>query len=420
MLVSLTERKRDKIKCVCTEMMNNQICSIRRVAEIIGYLVAAHPGVWVAPVFYKRLEIAKNDALSKQCGNFDAEITITQCMREDLNWWVNNVDKYPTPVNRGKPDIVIKSDASKKGWGAVCRGVTTGGMWDSDEAAEHINCLELKAALFALKSLCRDVTDTHIQLQTDNSTTVACVNNLGSTKPACNDITRDIWLWCLAQRNFVTAIHIPGSTNVEADFESRVDRHEIEWRLDSDVFQSIIGMLGVCDIDLFASRVNAQLHKYVSWKPDPDAYAIDAFSLDWSMFRSFCFPPFSLIPRVLQKLELHQADIILVAPMWTTQAWFPKMIKLLVDFPVNLPPLPHLLMHPLTGLKHPLLPKLTLVACALSGKLWKTKAFLKRLQTLSCQPGEREQRSATTHTLKNGSNIVLNGVQIPFVPLRKH
>ena len=129
-------------------------------------------------------------------------------------------------------------------------------------------------------------------------------NNKGSTKPACNDITRDIWLWCLERHNFVSAVHIPGSTYIEAEFESRVDRHEIEWRLDERFFLSIVRKLGGCDVDLFASRVNAQLKSYVSWRPDPDAMAVDVFTLDWSKFRAFCFPPFTLISRVLQTLDL--------------------------------------------------------------------------------------------------------------------
>ena len=86
------------------------------------------------------------------------------------------------------------------------------------------------------------------------------MNIKGSTKPACNDIARNTWLWCLERHYFVSALHIPGSTNIEADFESRVDRHEIKWHLDERVFQSIMRKLGGCDVDLFASRVNAQLN----------------------------------------------------------------------------------------------------------------------------------------------------------------
>ena len=68
-----------------------------------------------------------------------------------------------------------------------------------------------------------------IQLQSDNSTTVACINNNGSIKPACNDIARDIWLWCLERHNFVSVVHIPGSTNIEAGFEYR----EIDMRFNN-------------------------------------------------------------------------------------------------------------------------------------------------------------------------------------------
>ena len=85
--------------------------------------------------------------------------------------------------------------------------------------------------------------------------------------------------------------------------------------------------LGGCDVDLFASRVNAQLKSYVSWRPDPDAMAVDAFTLDWSKFRAFCFPPFSLISRVLQTLDLCLAECVIVVPFRTTQVWFTKLLN---------------------------------------------------------------------------------------------
>ena len=48
-------------------------------------------------------------------------------------------------------------------------------------------------------------------------------------------------------------------------------------------------------IDLFASRLNHQLPTYVSYKPDLDAYAVDAFPLVWKQFTFYCFQPFSCI-----------------------------------------------------------------------------------------------------------------------------
>ena len=155
--------------------------------------------------------------------------------------------------------------------------------------------------------------------------------------------------------------------------------------------------------------MNAQLDEYVSWKPDPGALAVDVFTLDWLGFRAFCFLPFSLFPRELLKVEGLEADCVLVISMWTMQAWFPKLLRLLIDNLVLLPMEPGLLTHPLTGQSHPFLKKLRLLACALSGKSWKSREFL-----LSSLPGDKALDDVTARTLKDGWNIVLNGRQIHF------
>ena len=141
-------------------------------------------------------------------------------------------------------------------------------------------------------------------------------------------------------------ISFAGKDNTEAVW---VNRHQIEWHLNKVVFEAISNQLGCCEVDLFTSGVNAQLNKFVSWKPDPFALFVDVFSGDWVDFRAYCFPPFSPLPRVLQKLEGDEADCILVVPLWTTQVWFQKLLCLLTDFPVLLPSRTDLLCCPLTG-----------------------------------------------------------------------
>ena len=54
-----------------------------------------------------------------------------------------------------------------------------------------------------------------------------------------------------------------------------------------------------------------------------------------------------------------------------------QTVNLLVDFPVQLPSAPHLLSHPLSGVQYRLLPKVKLIACSLSGKPWRTEAFVR-------------------------------------------
>ena len=56
-----------------------------------------------------------------------------------------------------------------------------------------------------------------------------------------------------------------------------------------------------------------------------------------------------------------------------------QTLNLLVDFPAQLPSAPHLLSHPLSGVLYRLLTKVKLIACSLSGKPWRTEAFVKTL-----------------------------------------
>ena len=69
------------------------------------------------------------------------------------------------------------------------------------------------------------------------------------------------------------------------------------------VFKQIVSTFSKPDIDLFASRINHQLSNYISWRPDLGAKAVNAFSIKWSPTYSYCFPPFSIILKVLQKVQ---------------------------------------------------------------------------------------------------------------------
>ena len=103
-----------------------------------------------------------------------------------------------------------------------------------------------------------------------------------------------------------------------------------------------------------------------------------------------CFPPFCLLHRVVHKLKEEKADVIMIAPLWTTQPWFSALTRLLLDLPVVLPRRPDLLLLPFDpDRRHPLLHKMILMARRLSGKAWESKAFRQRLRKSSSNPGGR-------------------------------
>ena len=67
-------------------------------------------------------------------------------------------------------------------------------------------------------------------------------------------------------------------------------------------------------IDLFASRLNNPLPAYVSYKSDLNAYAVEAFSIDWSKLQFYAFPPFSCVSQCIQKIKTDKAKGTLVIP----------------------------------------------------------------------------------------------------------
>ncbi|KAG7310260.1 hypothetical protein JYU34_003010 [Plutella xylostella] len=99
--------------------------------------------------------------------------------------------------------------------------------------------------------------------------------------------------------------------------------------LSEEAFTKIVHRLGQPEIDLFASRTNAKCDTYVSWKPDPDAISVDAFTQNWNRWFFYAFPPYSLILKCLQKIMFDKSSGILVFPYWPSQPWFPLLKSML-------------------------------------------------------------------------------------------
>jgi hypothetical protein len=148
MIVYLTAQKQDYLKQRALTLLKPHPTTIRELAEFIGICVASFPGVPLAKLHYQNLERLKNIALQQNYGNFDTKVKLTNESKEKINWWYNNISKSSSPITRPSPTVVLMTDASKKGWGAVWDNTRTGGHWCETEANEHINVLELQAIYF--------------------------------------------------------------------------------------------------------------------------------------------------------------------------------------------------------------------------------------------------------------------------------
>ncbi|KYN28682.1 hypothetical protein ALC57_01935, partial [Trachymyrmex cornetzi] len=186
--------------------------------------------------------------------------------------------------------------------------------------------------------------------------------------PTLSDIARDIWRWCETRNIYLFASYIASADNTIADRESRVTNLNTEWSLSTRAFNLLEKGFGPFDIDFFASAINTKNELYVSWLPDPGSWAIDAFTLSWTSFNFYAFPPFILIPKVLRKIVDERATGVLLVPWWPSQPWFPLFVHLLISEPLILPPSHSLLSSPLRK-PHPEWMNLSLAAGRLSGDL---------------------------------------------------
>ena len=144
-------------------------------------------------------------------------MSLSKEARSELYWWVTNVTMAFKNIVQTNPDLILTTDASNTGWGAVCEGQQTGGLWSVEEQRSHINYLEMKAVLFGLQSLCSNVTDKHIRIQSDNTTTVSCINAIKSMD--CNYMALQIWQWSCSRNIWLSLCHLPGVNNEIADKE---------------------------------------------------------------------------------------------------------------------------------------------------------------------------------------------------------
>ena len=78
---------------------------------------------------------------------------------------------------------------------------------------------------------------------------------------------------------------------------------------------------GKPEIDLFANHLNTKCTKHASYKPAPEAYHVNAFSLFWLKRNSYIFPSFSIVRKVPPKLAQDRARALGIVPCWQAQPY---------------------------------------------------------------------------------------------------
>ena len=79
-------------------------------------------------------------------------------------------------------------------------------------------------------------------------------------------------------------------------------------------------------LDLFATASNAKLPLYVSPIPDKRAEGVDVLSRNWKGLDYCPYPPTRILSLVLRKVREEPCRMLLIAPAWPNQIWFPDLL----------------------------------------------------------------------------------------------
>ncbi|KAL0157227.1 hypothetical protein M9458_048473, partial [Cirrhinus mrigala] len=181
------------------------------------------------------------------------------------------------PLGQVSRHVVVNTDASTTGWGAVCNGQTASGSWTGPRLRWHVNCLELLAVFLVLRRFLPMLRHKHVLVRMDNTATVAYINHQGGLRSRrMSPLARHLLLWSETRLKSLRAVHIPGELNRAANALSRQLIHPGEWRLPTQV-------------DLLRKDLLSQGMGTI-WHPRPDLWNLHVWLLDGTRRTSLAFP----------------------------------------------------------------------------------------------------------------------------------
>ncbi len=174
--------------------------------------------------------------------------------------------------------------ASNKGWGALCKGKLTFGLWSEEESGLHINCLEMLA-------VCRTILPAG---HTGKPCASTCHKSPGRPRLGAT-LHAGEQLFCVGsdQSVLTEGDTFPGQNEPRSRhvfMEQNLSSEE--WTLHPLAVQKIWEGFGRARVDIFASKDN--FHGPICFTKSSEALAHE-----WPRLPLYALPPITLLPQVL-------------------------------------------------------------------------------------------------------------------------
>ena len=133
------------------EILTNPVCPVRKFMSLVGLLTATEKQVHLGRLHMRPIQwhLKNNWRLPE---TLEKIIPVPKSLHPHLEWWLEESNVITgQPLHPLAHALQIFTDASKEGWGAHLNEHIARGNWSLPESKLHINYLELKAVLLALK-----------------------------------------------------------------------------------------------------------------------------------------------------------------------------------------------------------------------------------------------------------------------------
>jgi hypothetical protein len=368
--------------------------TLRYLAKMVGTAVALHPVLPDLNLHLKPIQSFLAQSLSESANDYGRCVVLPAGLPQWAYWgtkaWVADLGASIKEA-RFVPEYLVSKDASSDGWGAALYAhvwthewdliAWTRGFWSPEERGLQNNLREMQASQNALESFRPLLPQgSALRLETDNQVEFFDLRLKGTMNPALHRMVERIWEAVKQSGWRMEVTWTAGEDIPFADWLSRWKRDRSDWQLDRTAFREIERRFGPLSVDLMATAENAQLARFVSLRPQPGAWAVDAWSLSWARLR-WQFPgqlpylnaPWVQLWRALRRVRTERAELVVVVPEQPWRPWWPLFLQLLRPWPPPVRFLPYrgLCLPPTATAVGP--PPQALIAGRLGGPAWRRR-----------------------------------------------
>ena len=133
MTLSLSEEKLTHIIQQCQEIYSQTRTSVLSLTKLIGLLSSTVQAILPGKIQFRFLQQEQISSLKNQ-GSYQGYVILGNLARHEFLRWIENIRlSNGRKIQQQEPQLTIQTDASTKGWGAHCNGISTGEKWSKKE-----------------------------------------------------------------------------------------------------------------------------------------------------------------------------------------------------------------------------------------------------------------------------------------------